>query len=60
MSIAERRDGVGQKPNLSQEGFDKRLGVRKSTISRYESGAMPGDEIFSKIAELRNTGLQKN
>jgi len=34
------------------------LGVRKSTISRYESGTIPGDENLRKIAEIGNTTIE--
>jgi hypothetical protein len=32
--------------------------VRKSTISRYESGTIPGDENLRKIAELGNVTVE--
>ena len=58
IGIADRIGEVRQKLNLSQEGFGKLLGVRKSTISRYESGTIPGDENLRKIAEIGNTTIE--
>jgi transcriptional regulator with XRE-family HTH domain len=56
--IADRIGEVRKKLNLSQEEFGKLVGVRKSTISRYESGIIPGDENLRKIAEIGNTTIE--
>jgi transcriptional regulator with XRE-family HTH domain len=55
--IADRIGEVRKKLNLSQEEFGKLVGVRKSTISRYESGTIPGDENLRRIAEIGNTTI---
>lgn len=58
IGIADRIGEVRKKLNLSQEEFGKLVGVRKSTISRYESGTIPGDENLRRIAELGNTTIE--
>jgi transcriptional regulator with XRE-family HTH domain len=57
IGIAGRIVEVRKKLNLSQEEFGKLVGVRKSTISRYESGTIPGDENLRRIAEIGNTTI---
>ena len=58
IGIADRIGEVRKKLNLSQEEFGKLIGVRKSTISRYESGTIPGNENLRIIAELGNTTIE--
>jgi transcriptional regulator with XRE-family HTH domain len=58
IGIADRIGEVRKQLNLNQEEFGKLLGVRKSTISRYESGTIPGDENLRKIAEIGNTTIE--
>jgi transcriptional regulator with XRE-family HTH domain len=58
IGIADRIGEVRKKLNLSQEEFGKLVGVRKSTISRYESGTIPGDENLRRIAEIGNTTIE--
>jgi transcriptional regulator with XRE-family HTH domain len=58
IGVADRIGELRKKLNLSQEEFGKLLGVKKSTISRYESGTIPGDENLRKIAELGNTTIE--
>jgi transcriptional regulator with XRE-family HTH domain len=58
IGIADRIGEVRKKLNLGQEEFGKLVGVRKSTISRYESGTIPGDENLRKVAELGNTTIE--
>lgn len=41
--------------DLTQEEFGKALGVRKSTISRYESGRIPDPIVLQKIAAYAQT-----
>jgi transcriptional regulator with XRE-family HTH domain len=42
IGIADRIGEVRKKLNLGQEEFGKLVGVRKSTISRYESSRLSG------------------
>jgi transcriptional regulator with XRE-family HTH domain len=43
---------------LTQEEFDKIVGVSKATISKYESGiAIPSSNILRKIASIGNRGI---
>jgi transcriptional regulator with XRE-family HTH domain len=58
IGIADRIGEVRKKLNLSQEEFGKLVGVRKSTISRYESGTIPGHENLRRIAKLGNTTIE--
>jgi transcriptional regulator with XRE-family HTH domain len=58
IGIADRMGEVRKQLNLNQEEFGKLLGVRKSTISRYESGTIPGAENLRKIAEIGNTTIK--
>jgi transcriptional regulator with XRE-family HTH domain len=58
IGIADRIREVRKKLKLTQYEFGKLLGVQKSTISRYESGTIPGDENLRKIAENGNTTIE--
>lgn len=51
--IREIRKRLG----LNQEEFGKLLGVQKPTISRYESGRVPDEDMLKKIANAGNTTI---
>ena len=58
IGVADRIAELRKKLKLTQDGFGKLLKVRKSTISRYESGTIPGDENLRKIAQVGNTTIE--
>jgi transcriptional regulator with XRE-family HTH domain len=58
VGISDRIVELRKKLKLTQDGFGKLLKVQKSTISRYESGTIPGDENLRKIAQIGNTTIE--
>jgi transcriptional regulator with XRE-family HTH domain len=55
LGAGERIRQIREKLGWNQDKFARYLGVRTSTISRYECGRIPNEPTLAKIAKIGNT-----